>query len=472
MSAAPPPQTLDEQPRQVARPSDKLLPQALEAEYALLGSMILDWRVIGDVLSIVKSEHHFYKPEHAAIYKVLVELYDRSQSLDMVQLRQRLADLGQLEQVGGVEHLIELVESVPSAASADYYARIVRDKAVLRQLIEEAGHILEDAYHSSDPVQEVLDKAEQRIFRLAQSGSSDEAYHLKQLLQETYARLEAQDGNAITGIETGFYELDEMTNGLQQGEMIIISGRPSMGKTALALNIAEHAAATTHQPVMIFSLEMSRQQLAQRLLCSRSGVDSHKLRRNMLSDDDFGSLAITVGELSEAPLYIDDTSGLTILDLRARSRRMVDRHDIKLIIVDYIQLMSVAGAESRQQEVSAISRGIKGLARELNVPVICVSQLNRSPEGREGHRPRMSDLRESGSLEQDADVVAMLHREDYYHRGEDDYEETHVAELIIAKQRNGPTGMVKLQFNAATTRFHNLAMGADVSAPPESGAPF
>jgi len=261
----------------------------------------------------------------------------------------------------------------------------------------------------------------------------------------------------MTGLETGFYELDEMTNGLQNGEMIIVAARPSMGKTAFALNVAEHIAANNQKPVAVFSLEMGRQQLAQRLLCSRSTVDAHKLRRNTLSRDDFGRLAQAVGQLSEAPLYIDDTPGLTLLGLRAKARRLAARHDIAAIFVDYLQLMSAPGSESRQQEVSTISRGIKALARELSVPVVCLSQLNRQAEAREGHRPRMSDLRESGSIEQDADVVMMLHREDYYHRGEDGYEMTHVAELIIAKQRNGPTGAVKLQFDGATTRFNNLA---------------
>ena len=301
-----------------------------------------------------------------------------------------------------------------------------------------------------------MDKAERAIFEIAESKTTRDAAELGELLQETYDKLQSDEGMR-TGIETGFGELDEMTNGLQPGELIIVAARPSMGKTVLALNMAEYMSATSKQPCAVFSLEMSRQQLAQRLLCSRSGVDSHKLRRNMLGPDDFGKLALTVGELSEAPLYIDDTPGLTLLGLRAKSRRLAAKHDIKAIFVDYLQLMSAPGSESRQQEVSNLSRGIKALARELNVPVICLSQLNRAAEQREGHRPRMSDLRESGSIEQDADVVMMLHREDYFHRGEEDYEDTNTAEVIMAKQRNGPTGTVKLHFHGSTTRFHNLA---------------
>ena len=447
---------------ELAKLFEKLPPHAPEAEAALLGSMILDWRVCGEVVQIIKGADDFYRPAHAAVYDSLVELYDQQQSIDMVQLNQRLKDKQQLDKVGGVDYLVELAESVPSAASAAYYAQIVRDKAVLRHLIEAAGHILYDCYNSSEEAQNLLENAERKVFELRASGGESDASELKTLLQETYSQLEAEDGRLITGLETGFFELDEQTNGLQKGEMIIVAARPSMGKTAFALNIAEHISAVNKQPCAVFSMEMGRQQLAQRLLCSRSGVDSHKLQRNMLSEDDFGKLAMAVGDLSEAPMYIDDTPGLTLLGLRARARRLAARYDIQAIFVDYLQLMSQPGSESRQQEVSVISRGIKALARELNVPVVCLSQLNRASESREGHRPRMSDLRESGSIEQDADVVSMLHREDYYHRGEEEYVDTNTAEVIIAKQRNGPTGVVKLHFDGATTRFNNLAQGGGI----------
>ncbi|WP_432797895.1 replicative DNA helicase [Poriferisphaera sp. WC338] len=434
---------------------EKLPPHAVEAEAAVLGSMILDWRVCGEVVQILSGNKDFYKPAHGVIYDALVQLYDETQSIDMVQLNQRLVDKQMLEQVGGLDYLVQLAEAVPSATNASYYAKIVKDKATLRGLIESAGQILYDCYNSDQPVQDLLDKAERNIFEIAEDKSTEEASDLTSLLHETYTRLEMSE--VSTGIQTGYYEVDEMTNGLQPGEMIIVAARPSMGKTAFALNVCENVAAGSRVPCAVFSLEMGKQQLAQRLLCSRSGVDSHRLRRNMLNQDDFAKLSMAVGDLSEAPLYIDDTPGLTLLGLRAKARRLYSRYGIKMIMIDYMQLMSAPGADSRQQEVSNISRGIKALARELSVPVICLSQLNRSSEGREGHRPRMSDLRESGSIEQDADVVAMLHREDYYHRGEEDYQDNNIAELIIAKQRNGPTGVVKLHFDGGTTRFNNLA---------------
>ena len=441
---------------------EKQPPHALEAEMALLGSLILDWQVVGDVLQVLKGPEDFYKPQHAAIFETLTELYDQAQSIDMVQLNQRLVDKQMLEQVGGLEYLVGLVDAVPSAAEAPRYARIVRDKAILRRLIETTGQVLHECYHSDEPVFDLLDRAETQIFEIAEKKGDDAPSDIGVLLKETYDRLERDEGRMVTGFESGFFELDEMTNGLQAGEMVIIAARPSMGKTAFAVNIAEHLAATNNIPVAIFSLEMSKQQLAQRMLCSRSGVDSNKVRRNMLSRDDFGKLAMTVGQLSEAPLYIDDTAGLTLMGLRAKARRLKQRHDIQAIFIDYLQLMTAPSSarDGRQNEVSAMSRGVKALARELSVPVVCLSQLNRAAEQREGHRPRMSDLRESGSIEQDADVIMMLHREDYYHRGDEEYVDNNEAEVIVAKQRNGPTGVVKLHFHGATTRFHNPATTA------------
>ncbi|MEX0777194.1 MAG: replicative DNA helicase [Phycisphaeraceae bacterium] len=450
----------------VAKLLEKQPPAAIEAEMALLGSMILDWRVSGEVVQILRGGDDFYLPKHGAIYRVLVEAYDKNEPVDLVQLNQRLRDLDLLEQVGGIQYLMDLAEGVPSAASAPYYARIVRDKAVVRRLIDAAGNILHEAYTSAEPIGSLLDSAERTIFEIAESKGVSDAEHLNDLLQELYKQLEAQEGRHLTGLDTGFYDLNEMLSGLQNGEMIVIAGRPSMGKTAVAVNIAEHIGAVARQPVALFSLEMSKQQLAQRLLCSRSGVDAQKVRRNMLSPDDFHRLQVTVGELAEAPIYIDDTPGMSVLTLRAKSRRLVAQHGIKVIFVDYLQLMSQPGSESRQQEVSEMSRGIKGLARELNVPVVCLSQLNRGPEAREGHKPRMSDLRESGSIEQDADVVMMIHREEYYHDEEwkqSNPDKVCKAELIISKQRNGPVGTVELQFDPGTTRFHNLAQRASPS---------
>lgn len=446
----------------IARLLERQLPHSPEAEAALLGSMILDSRVIGDVIQVITDAGDFYKPAHAAIYQVLVEAYDRNEPVDLVQLSQRLRDRGLLEEVGGVPYLVELAESVPSPANAVYYAKEVRQKAQLRRLIDAAGRILQDAFTSADPADQILDRAEKEIFQVAESRLSQEATDLGTLVQELYDQLAARHGQGpmLTGLETGFHDLDELTSGLQKGEMIVIAGRPSMGKTALALSMAEHIAIVRKQPAAIFSLEMSRQQLAQRLLCSRSGVDSHRVRRNMIREEEFHSLVMAVSELAESRLFIDDTPGITLLALRAKARRLVVQHDVRVIFIDYLQLMSSPGAESRQQEVSELSRGIKALARELNIPVVCLSQLNRSPENREGHRPRMSDLRESGSIEQDADVIMLLHREEYYHDEEwkrENPDKVGVAEVIVAKQRNGPVGTVELQFNPSLAKFNNLA---------------
>jgi replicative DNA helicase len=469
---------------------DTLPPFSLEAEMSLLGSMILDPKVVGDVIGMTPNGDCFYSEAHAAIFDALVRNYDRHRSGDLVQLSEALKDSGVLSDIGGAEYLVRLAEGVPSAANAPHYARIVREKWQLRRLIETAGQILYEAYNAGDAeggaAREVLDRAEQSIFKIAESSVGMDAETLEALLQQTLDMLDAnfRHGRTITGLATGFYDLDQMTNGLQGGEMIVVAARPSMGKTAFMLNLAEqiafggspHADAGPHTPVGIFSMEMSKQSVAQRLLCAHSGVDSQKMRRNLLSHDDFRRLAESCGALSEARMHIDDTPGLTVLLLRAKARRMVAQHGVKCIMVDYMQLMSAPSAarESRQAEVSTISRGMKALARELNIPVVCLAQLNRGAEQREGHRPRMADLRESGSIEQDADVIMLLHREEYYHQQDPEWVEENadkvgVAEVIIAKQRNGPTGTVELKWDAPTTRFHNLASrrSGGYEPPPE-----
>lgn len=436
---------------------DRLPPHAIESEMALLGSMILDPEVIGEVIQIVKSPDDFYKPSHGDVFTCLVELFDRHNAGDIAMLHQMLVDRGASDTVGGIDYLVELAESVPAAVNAAYYARIVADKATIRRLIAAAGEILHSAYTSADDTRLVMDAAERAIFEVMQESSAREAESLSSLLVETMQAIESRvEQGVITGLRTGFQGLDELTSGFQAGDMIILAARPSMGKTALALNLAENAA-LIGQGVGVFSLEMSRQQLAQRLLCSRSEVDSHKLRRNLINKDDFSKLAFAMGELSEAPIYIDDTPGLGLLELRAKARRMAAKHDIRMIIIDYLQLMSGSSREGRQQEVSELSRGVKGLARELNVPVICLSQLNRAAEHREDKRPRMADLRESGAIEQDADVVMMLHREDYYRQHQEDYVATNIAELIIAKQRNGPTDTVKMTWVGSSTKFKDYS---------------
>ncbi len=444
---------------------ERLPPAAVEAEMSLLGSMIIagstNVHIIGDVLQIVKGPDDFSRPAHGALYEILVNLYDNNLSLDSVQIVQALRDKNILQDVGGSDYIIQLAESVPIAENATHYARIVRDKSRLRQLIFATGKILQNAYSSSEKADIVIDKAEKEIFNISQQSSSNDPVALIDLVQKTYELLEKrhEEGRSITGTSTGFYQLDEILSGLQNGEMIIIAARPSMGKTALALNIAEYIAVDSKQPVALFSLEMGKQQLAERLMSSRSGVDGQRMRRNMLNASDFQKLQECAGELYEAPMFIDDTPGLSVLQLRAKARRLAIQHDIKAVFVDYLQLMSSPGAESRQQEVSEISRGIKALARELNIPVIAMSQLNRNAENRQDNRPMLADMRESGSIEQDADVVMMLHREEYYHKTDEwaaeNPEKQGLAELIIAKQRNGPTGVNKLHFNAATVRFNN-----------------
>ena len=331
---------------------------------------------------------------------------------------------------------------------------------MVRRLIEEAGKILYRAYDSRDSAATILDEAEHRIFSIAERYEHSDVESLGRLVQEVVSRLQASDGQRSTGVLGGFTDIDEITGGFQPGDFIIIAGRPSMGKTALALNIAENMA-IRGDPVGIFSLEMSKHQLVERLLAARSGLELHRLRRMMLGKEHYSRLFAACGDLQNAPIYVDDMASSTLLQIRARARRMKSKYQVKAIFIDYIQLITTGGrVESRQMEVSEISRGLKGLARELNLPVISMSQLNRAAEQREGHRPRLSDLRESGSLEQDADVVALLHREDYYHQGDEDYEPTNVAELIIAKQRNGPTGMVKLTWIDQSTRFKDYSRAA------------
>ena len=459
---------------QLAKLFDRLPPSAPEAEMSLLGSMILagggDVHLIGEVMQIIRTADAFEKPAHQALYQVLVDLYDRNRSLDSVQIVQELRDRGLAEKVGGADYVIQLAESVPIAENATYYAKLVKGTAKRRQLIRAAGKILRDAYESGEAIDNLVDAAEQEIFQLRQTASDTDPQALIDLVQAAYEQLDKrhEEGRTWTGLDTGFFEMNDMLSGLQKGEMIILAARPSMGKTAFALNIAENIAMNNRQPVAIFSLEMGKQQLAERLMSSRSGVDGQRMRRNMLSPDEFRRLQEVVSESYDAPMYIDDTPGLSVLELRAKARRLASQHEIKAIFIDYLQLMSSPGAESRQQEVGNISRGIKALARELNVPIVALSQLNRNPEGRADNRPLLSDLRESGSIEQDADVVMMLHREEYYHKdrewAEENPDKVGLTEIIVSKQRNGPTGIIELQFNSNTTRFENRAR--NMGGPP------
>jgi len=441
------------------------MPESLSAEAAVLGSMLFDPQCIGEIVEILERDA-FYRIEHRYIFDALIALYEKNKGvgIDAVLLRDELIKRNQLEDVGGVEYIGKILESVPSSANATYYASVVKDKMLLRELIAASGEILDNCYNQRGETRETLDEAEQKIFAVTEKNISGNAATLKDLVVRSFELIQSRQGTHVTGLATSYYELDDLTCGLQNGEMIIVAGRPSMGKTALALNMAEHIGLMDKTPIAIFSLEMGRQQLAERFLCSISGLDSQKVRRGLLDDEHYKILADTCAELSEVPIYIDDTSTLTPLEFRAKARRLKSMYDIQCIFVDYLQLMHVGGklAESRQQEITIISRYIKALARELNIPVVVMSQLNRSPEGREGHKPRMSDLRESGSIEQDADVVMLLHREAYYHKDEEGWEENNpdkvnTAELIIAKQRNGPTGSVKLVFREKITRFENAS---------------
>ncbi len=436
---------------------DRLPPQDVQAEMCLLASMMLDKEMIGNIIPLVDRDA-FFQPDHQVIFDILLKLYEQNRPIDAVILRDELGKRLLLEEVGGVAYLTRILAAVPSSAHGAHYGAIVREKFLLRQLISASNEILRDAYAPHDRAELVVDAAEKRIFEIAQKKISGQMVPMEQVLHEVFESIE---NRGQRGLATGFFDLDDLLNGLQKGEMVIVAARPSMGKTALAMNMIEAIAADQMMPCAVFSLEMSKHQLAQRMLCSRGEIDSHKLRRGLLQSHEYAKLATVVGQLAKAPIWVDDTPGLTPLDLRAKARRLKLQHGVQAIMIDYMQLMDNPGPDSRQQQISEISRGIKAVARELEVPVIALSQLNRASEGRDGHRPRMSDLRESGSIEQDADVVMLLHREDYYKQQEPDYQPDNIAEVIIAKQRNGPTGVVKLTFDNRSTRFLNLASQAE-----------
>jgi replicative DNA helicase len=458
------------------------MPCSPHAEMSLLGSMILEPRVIADVLPVVGDESDFHSARHAAIFRAIVDALDAHPDADLVHIHELIKDRGQLDLVGGEAYLLELAQSVPSGANAPYYARIVADKGRLRRLIHAAEQIVYDAHHvgelGPEGAREVLDRAERAVFEIAQERERSDPQQLAEILQQEFDRLMASDRGAITGVRSGFADLDRLLKGLQPGEVIVLAARPSMGKTAMALNIAEQAAlggycpdeyrpeGAPSIPVGVFSLEMHKGALVDRLVAARSGVSTHEISAGRrLDGEERARVETAIDDLRGAPIFVDDAPALTVLTLRARARRMVAAHKVRLLVVDYLQLLSdpASAKESRQVEVSTISRGIKALARELKVPVLCLSQLNRSAEHRERNRPRMSDLRESGSIEQDADVVLLLHREAYYHQDDPEWREANpdrenLAEVIVAKQRNGPTGVVTLTWDAGATRFRNHAL--------------
>jgi len=449
--------------------AERIPPQDLDAEMSLLGSMMLNREAIGMVLPIIhpKDAQRFYLPEHQELFKILVDLYDTNKPIDLVVVKDEL-QLRNLQAQISDEYMVDLVQSVATWLNAEHYANIVRDKSLLRDLISCASTILGDAYAQDDQAHFILDRAEQKVFELTEQRVSNQAKLLGLTLNEVYQQISCQDGAFVSGLPTGFLELDEITNGLQPGELIILAGRPSMGKTALGLNIAERLAVNEKTPTAFFSMEMNRQQVAQRILCSRGRVDAHKMRAGKLNEGEIAQLAYVCQMLEEAPLFIDDTPGMTMLELRAKARRLHLKEKIQCIFVDYLQLMYIPKLENRQQEIATISRGLKGLARELHIPVVAMAQLNRATEQREDNRPRLSNLRESGAIEQDADVVALLHRPEYY---SDNVDHQGKAELIIAKQRNGPTRSLWLQFNKQLAKFENLSMASEPFMPPAQAQP-
>ena len=435
---------------------ERLPPQNLDAEQAVLGSMLLEEEAILQAAELLE-ESVFYKNAHRKIFGALLSLYKASAPIDLVTVTDELRKRNWLEEVGGASYLATLTSVVPTAANAGSYCRIVKQKAILRDLIRASTQIATECYEGAVEPDLLLDRAEAMIFDIASKKMRRDAVAMKDIIKSSIEMIDTlyQRKGMITGLPTGFLELDQQLAGLQPADLIVIAGRPAMGKSSLALCIAEHVALTQKAGVALFSLEMSKENLVQRMLCSHARINAHSVRSGMLSTSDWPNLTKAAGKLSEAPIFVDDSPGVSILELRAKGRRLKSQHNISLIILDYLQLMSESSfAENRQQEISIISRSLKALARELNVPVIAVSQLSRAPERRESFRPRLSDLRESGAIEQDADVVLMLFREDYYNPTD---ENKGIAEVIIAKQRNGPTGSVKLAFISEYTRFETLA---------------
>jgi replicative DNA helicase len=441
------------------------LPYSEDAEKGVLCSLLLSPREVGDLCILRLQPDAFYAPAHKIIYELVIEFSDKSKPIDFITMKQSLKDRGFLEEIGGPEFLNELYNFVPTAANAGYYVDIVREKYLLRRLILACNSLASRCYDDQENVEPLLDDAERQIFEITGDHVKIDVVPAKDLVMQAIEQIEKvyENRGSVTGLPTGFTEFDQMTSGLHQAEMIVIAARPSMGKTALAMNIAEHVALVEGKPVAVFSLEMSSQQLVQRLLCSRAKVNLQRVRNGFLSERDFPSLTSAASRLATAKLFIDDSPGLSIAELRAKARRLVASHQVQLLVIDYLQLLrstSRRAQDNRQIEISEISAGIKSLAKELNIPIIVIAQLNRQPDARakEGGRPRLSDLRESGSIEQDADVVGLLVRSEYYETDEEaKQEKAGEAELIIAKQRNGPTGDVPLTFLKEYTRFENRA---------------
>jgi len=436
---------------------EKLPPQNLEAEVAVLGSMLIDRDAISSAVEHLE-QTAFYSESHRQIFQAIIKLYDGNEAVDIVTLTEELKKRNVLDNVGGPVYISELANSIPTAANINHYSKIVREKYLLRRLINTATKIVSESFEPSGEVNSLLDRAEKLIFDITSSQKRNMTISsMKDIVKESIETIDRlyQRKENITGIPTGFHDLDVMTAGLQKSDLLVLAGRPSMGKSALAISMLEYAGVVAKVPSVYFSLEMSKEQLAQRMLCSIAGVNAHKVRTGFFAQSDWPKLVAAAGKLSESPIFIDDTPGISALEIRAKSRRLKAQHDIQLIIIDYLQLMrGEVRNENRQQEISEISRSMKALARELNVPLIAISQLSRAVEQRADHRPQLSDLRESGAIEQDADLVMLLLREEYYNPTE---ENKGMAELIIAKQRHGPVGSIKLAFLPEYTKFSNLS---------------
>jgi len=430
-------------------------PQNVSAEQAALGSMLLQEDAILHSVDILRPED-FYKKSHQIIFKCVLELFEKSRAVDLVTLTEELNRINLLEEIGGVTYLTNLINSVPTAANIEYYVKIIEEKSILRNLINNATKIISMGYEEKEDAKILLDKAEHLVFEVSERNLGQSFVPIKEILQDSFEKIENlyHRGELITGVPSGFDEFDDITTGFQPSELIVIAGRPGMGKTAFCMSVAQYIAVSKNIPVALFSLEMSKSQLVQRMLCSEARVDAHNLRKGRLAESDWPTLSMAAGRLSSAPIFIDDTAGITCLEIKAKARRLKAQANLGLIIIDYLQLIASSGrVENRQQEISEISRSLKGLARELNIPVIAVSQLSRAVEQRTERRPRLSDLRESGAIEQDADLVVFLYREEYYKLKTD---RKGIAEVIISKQRNGPTGQIDLAFVKEYAKFENL----------------
>ena len=434
----------------------KVPPHDEDAEQAVLGSMLTDNDAVMAAVEVLK-EDAFYREDNKIIYQAILNLYSKSEPIDIITLKDELESMGKFEQVGGFEYLASLPDKVPTTANVQKYIKIVEEKSVLRNLIKTANEIIELGYNPTEDVEDIMDGAEKKIFDIMQSKNTKSYTPIKDVLVESFTNLEKlyNQKQHVTGVPTQFYDLDDKTAGLHGSELILVAARPAMGKTAFALNIATNAALRANVPVAIFSLEMSKDQLVNRILCSEAMVDSNKVRTGKLDEEDWTKLAEAIGPLSEAGVYIDDTPGISVMEIRTKCRKLKMEKNIGLVVIDYLQLISGSNKRngSREQEISEISRSLKVLAKELNVPVIALSQLSRAVEQRDDHRPMLSDLRESGAIEQDADIVMFLYRDDYYNK---ESAEKDIAEVIIAKQRGGSTGTVKLYWMGNYTKFVNI----------------